>query len=329
MGMQRRALIGLAGGLGAVTALRGALAQIAEPYPVKPMKIVVGFPPGQASDVIARMLAAKLSEAFGQSAIVDNKPGAAGIVAHEAVKNAKPDGYTLLVGSTATLAVNPSLYRNLPYDPLKDFVPVALLISSPTYLIASPDLPVAGFREFVTYARERPGKLSYASAGAGTSSHIIMEALKKQEGLDIVHVPFKGSTAAMASVQSGDTPIAFDTATAVTPQAQAGKVRVLVTTAAKPTSQFPDAPALVEAGLPGFVFVPWAAMVAPAGTPAPIVEKLNAAVNRALQEKEMQTFVASIASVTRAGTPEELQAFMRSEIAIWGEAVRTSGAKLD
>ncbi|CAN5271526.1 tripartite tricarboxylate transporter substrate binding protein [soil metagenome] len=327
--MQRRTLIGLAAGLGAVTALRGALAQTAEPYPVKPVKIVVGFPPGQASDTIARMLAAKLTDAFGQSFIVDNKPGAAGIVAHEFVKNAKPDGYTLLVGSTATLAVNPALYRNLPYDPLKDFVPVALLISSPMYLIASPELPVASFREFVAYARERPGKLSYASAGAGTSSHIIMETLKKREGLDIVHVPFKGSSPALASVQSGDTPIAFDTATAVTPQAQAGKVKVLATTATKPTLQFPNAPALAEAGLADFVFVPWAAMVAPAGTPAPIVEKLNAALNRALQEKEMQTFVASIASVTRAGTPDALQKFMRGELALWGEAVRTSGAKLD
>jgi tripartite-type tricarboxylate transporter receptor subunit TctC len=326
--MQRRALIGLAGGLGAVTALRGALAQTAEPYPLKPIKIVVGFPPGQASDTIARLLAAKLTEAFGQSAIVDNKPGAAGIVAHESVKNARPDGYTLLVGSTATLAVNPSLYRNLPYDPLKDFVPVALLISSPTYLIASPDLPVASFREFVAYARERPGKLSYASAGAGTSSHIVMEALKKREGLDIVHVPFKGSPAAMASVQSGDTPIAFETATAATPQAQAGKIRVLATSAATRTAQFPDAPALAEE-LRDFVFVPWAAMVAPAGTPAPIVEKLNAAINRILQEKEMQAFVASIASVTRAGTPDELQAFMRRELALWGDAVRTSGAKVD
>lgn len=326
--MQRRALIGLAASLGAVTAFRDGRALATEPYPTKPMRIVVGFPPGQASDVIARILAAKLTEAFGQSAIVDNKPGAAGIVAHEAVKNAKPDGYTLLVGSTATLAANPALYSNLPYDPLKDFVPIALLISSPTYLIASPDLPVAGFREFVAYARERPGKLSYASAGAGTSSHIVMEALKKREGLDIVHVPFKGSPAAMASVQSGDTPIAFETATAATPQAQAGKIRVLATTAATRTAQFPDAPALVEE-LPGFVFVPWAAMIAPAGTPAPIVEKLNAAVNRALQEKEMQAFVASIASVTRAGTPAELQAFMRSELALWGDAVRASGAKLD
>lgn len=326
--MQRRALIGLAASLGAVTAFRDGPAHATEPYPTKPMRIVVGFPPGQASDVIARILAAKLTEAFGQSAIVDNKPGAAGIVAHEAVKNAKPDGYTLLVGSTATLAANPALYSNLPYDPLKDFVPIALLISSPTYLIASPDLPVAGFREFVAYARERPGKLSYASAGAGTSSHIVMEALKKREGLDIVHVPFKGSPAAMASVQSGDTPIAFETATAATPQAQAGKIRVLATTAATRTAQFPDAPALVEE-LPGFVFVPWAAMIAPAGTPAPIVEKLNAAVNRALQEKEMQAFVASIASVTRAGTPAELQAFMRGELALWGDAVRASGAKLD
>jgi tripartite-type tricarboxylate transporter receptor subunit TctC len=328
MGMQRRALIGLAGSLGAVTALGGALAQTAEPYPTKPLRIVVGFPPGQASDTIARILAAKLTDTFGQSVIVDNKPGASGIVAHESVKNSKPDGYTLLVGSTATLAANPALYSHLPYDPMKDFVPVALLISSPTYLIASPDLPVTSFREFVTYARERPGKLSYASAGAGTSSHIVMEALKKREGLDIVHVPFKGSPAAMASVQSGDTPIAFETATAATPQAQAGKIRVLATSAATRTAQFPDAPALTEE-LPGFVFMPWAAIVAPAGTPAPIVGKVNAAVNRILQEKEMQTFAASIASTTRAGTPEELQAFMRGELALWGEAVRASGAKLD
>lgn len=326
--MQRRALIRLAGGLGAVTASRGARAQTVEPYPIRPVKIVVGFPPGQASDTIARMLAAKLTEALGQSFIVDNKPGAAGIVAHEAVKNGRSDGYTLLVGSTATLAVNPSLYRKLPYDPLKDFVPVALLISSPTYLIASPALPVGGYREFVTYARERPGKMSYASAGAGTSSHIVMEAFKKREGLDIVHVPFRGSPAAMASVQSGDTPIAFETATAATPQAQAGRIRVLATTAATRTAQFPNAPALVEE-LRDFVFVPWAAMIAPAGTPAPIVETLNAAINRALQEKEMQTFVTSIASVTRAGTPGELEKFMQNELAIWGEAVRTSGATLD
>jgi tripartite-type tricarboxylate transporter receptor subunit TctC len=327
--MKRRTLIGAGAGLGVMALSRAGIAEDLASYPSKPVRIVVGFPPGQASDVVARIIAAKLGEEFNQSFIVDNKPGAAGIVAHEAVKSTRPDGYTLLIGSTATLAVNPTLYRQLSYDPLKDFTPISGLTATPMYLMINPGLPITSVRELVAYVRARPGRLSYPSAGSGTSSHIVMEMFKKQNGLDLVHVPFKGAPAAMISLQSGDTPIAFDIASVIAPHATAGKVKILATTAAQRTSQFPEVPTLVEEGLPGFVFVPWSAILAPAGTPGPIVEKLNAAVNRALKSKEMAAYLGNNTSSDLGGTPDALASFMRDEIERWGNAVRVSGAKVD
>ena len=215
---------------------------------------------------------------------------------------------------------------------LKDFVPVRPADFLADLSDGVPGLAAGSFPRCVRLPRKkgrRRAGCSMPQPAPGRRPTSSWRRSRSARGSTSYHVPFKGSPAAMASVQSGDTPIGFETATAATPQAQAGKVRVLATTAATRTSQFPDAPTLVEAGLPNFVFMPWAAVVAPAGTPAPIVEKVNAAVNRILQDKEMQTFAASIASFTRAGTPQELQAFMRNELALWGEAVRTSGAKLD
>jgi tripartite-type tricarboxylate transporter receptor subunit TctC len=327
--MQRRTLIGLGAGLGIAAASRAGVAQDLASYPSKPVRIIVGFPPGQASDLVARIMAAKLGEEFDQSFIVDNKPGAAGIVAHEAAKTTKADGYTLLLGSTATLAVNPTLYRQLPYDPLKDFTPICGLTATPMYLMVNPSLPIANVRELVAYVRARPGQLSYPSAGSGTSSHIVMEMFKKVNGLDLVHVPFKGAPPAMSSLQSGDTPIAFDIASVVAPHAVAGKVRILATTAAQRTPQFPEVPTLVEEGLPDFVFVPWSALLVPAGTPGAIVDKLNAAVNRALKGKEMAAYLGNNTSSALGGPPDALATFMREEIERWGNAVRISGAKVD
>lgn len=327
--MHRRNFIGPAACLGIVAITGEGFARDQSPYPSKPVRIVVGFPPGQASDVMARMIAAKLTQDFKQSVIVDNKPGAAGIVAHEAVKNAKPDGYTLLVGSTATLAVNPTLYQHLPYDPVKDFAPVAQLSATPMYLAVHPSLPVSNVQELVAYVRERPGQLSYASAGSGTSSHIVMEMLKKRAGMDLLHVPFKGSPGALASLLSGDTPVGFEIASVIIPHATTGKVKLLGTSSTERTPQFPGVPTLVEQGLAGFVFAPWSAMLAPAGAPAPIVETLNAAINTALQEKDFQAYLASSGSAARGGTPDALEAFIYSEMKSWGDAVRVSGAQVD
>lgn len=327
--MKRRDFVGLAASLGAIGSAKPGSAHDVDPYPSRPVRIVVGFPAGQASDVMARLLAAKLTEDFKQSVIVDNKPGAAGIIAHESVKNAKPDGYTLMIGSTATLAINPALHRHLGYDPLKDFAPVALLNTTPMYLAVNPDLGVANLRELVDYARARPGQLSYASAGSGTSSHIVMEMLKTRTGMDLTHVPFKGSPGALASVESGDTPLGFEISSVIIPHATTGRVKLLATSAADRTRQFPDVPTLVEEGLSGFVFTPWSAMLVPSATSVEVVGKLNGAVNRALQQQDLQTYFASSGSVARGGTPATLQAFIRDEMTVWGDAVRASGAQAE
>jgi tripartite-type tricarboxylate transporter receptor subunit TctC len=298
-------------------------------YPSKVIQLVVGFPAGQSSDIGARLMAKQMAEALKQSVYVDNKPGATGIIAHQFVKTAPPDGYTILFGSTATLAINPSLFRKLPYDPVKDFTPVAMLWVSPMFLVAAPDLPFNTFAEAVAYVKANPGKTTYGSGGSGSTQHITMELLKKELGLDMMHVPYKGTPGMLTDLIAGRVNFAFESASSIMPYIQSKSVKVLATSVATRLPIMPDLPTIAELGLPGFEAVTWAAFVAPAGTPAPIVARLNEAANKGLATPEMTEHFAKTYAQIRPGTPADLEAFMRKEIAKWSKAVAASGAQVD
>jgi tripartite-type tricarboxylate transporter receptor subunit TctC len=307
---------------------RGAFAEDRD-YPNHVVQLVVGFPAGQASDIGARLLAKGMADDLKQAVYVDNKPGATGIIAHQFVKNAAPDGYTVLFGSTATLAINPSLFRKLPYDPLKDFTPVAMLYASPMFLIASPDLPANTFAEAVAYVKANPGKMTYGSGGSGSTQHISMELLKREAGLDIMHVPYKGTPGMLNDLLAGRVNFAFEAATSIMPYIQAKSVKVLGTSVAARLPSMPDISTIAEQGFPGFEAMTWAALVAPVGTPAPIVERLNQAANKALVSKELTEHFGRTYSIPRPGTPAELTVFLRNENAKWAKAVAASGAQVD
>ena len=327
--MRRRHFLGATGGLLASAVASESFADARDTYPAEPIRWVVGFPPGQTTDVFARMLAAKLSLELNGNVFIDNKPGAAGIISHQYVKSAKPNGYTLLMGSTATMAINPALYSKLPYDPGTDFEPISGLANSPMYLVAGPTVPVNNVREMVAYARANTSTAAYASSGNGTTQHIAMESLKKQGEFPLQHIPFKGSPDALTSIMSGQVPFGFDNAIVVTPLAKSGKLKLLGVSGAVRTAHFPDVPTIQEQGFAGFVITTWSALVAPAGTPANIVQALNAAAARVLVDKETVDYLSANSLNSIAGTPEQLRQLMREEIVRWRDAVRVSGAKVD
>lgn len=298
-------------------------------YPGRTVQLVVGFPAGQASDIGARLLARAMADDLGQAVYVDNKPGATGIIAHQFVKNAAADGYTVLFGSTATLAINSSLFRKLPYDPLKDFAPVSLLWVSPMFLVAAPGLPFGSFAEAVAYVKANPGKTTYGSGGSGSTQHIAMELLKKELGLDMMHVPYKGTPGMLNDLIAGRVDFAFESASAIVPYIQAGSVKALATSVAARLPIMPDLPTIAEQGLPGFEAMTWAALVAPAGTPAPVVARLNESAGKALASREMTDNFARTYAQPRPGTPADLAAFLRTENARWAKAVAASGAQVD
>lgn len=317
-------------GLGAATAVTpGAFAQDGAVYPTRPIRLVVGFPPGQALDIGARVISARLTEVIGQPVVVDNRPGATGIISHEAVKNAAPDGYTLLMGSGASLAINPGLYRRLPYDPLRDFSPIALINTSPMFLVSGQAMPVHDVREMIAYVKARPGQLSYGSGGSGLTQHIAMEMLKKQAGLDLLHVPYRGSPAMVTDLIAGRVQFGFDTSTSILPHAAEGRVKLLGISSSERSAQAPEVPTIAEQGLPGFLALTWGCIVGPAGMPAPIVALLNAAVNRVLAMPEVVAHYANAGSTIRSGSAAMFGQFMAEEIARWGEAVAASGAQVD
>ena len=299
------------------------------PYPNRPIRLVVGFPPGQSLDLGARVIALKLTEELGQSVYVDNRPGASGIIAHVNVKSAAPDGYTLLMGSGATLAINPGLYRKLPYDPLKDFTPVVLVNSSPMYLVTATSTPVNNVREMIAWVKARPGQVSYGSGGSGLTQHIAMEMLKKDAGLDMVHVPYKGSPAMLVDLIAGRVLFGFDTSTSVLPQATSGRVKLLGISSAQRSPRTPDVPTIAEQGVPGFQALTWAGLVGPAGMSPAVTERLNAAVNRALLSPEVQEHYAVAGSTIAGGSTASFDTFLRQEIQRWGRAVEASGAQVD
>ena len=298
-------------------------------YPNKPVKVLTGFPAGQATDVLGREVAAKLAEQLGQQFFVDNKPGAAGIIATQAAMSAPADGYTLLLSSSGPLAVNPGLYSKLPYDPTKDFVPVAGIALVPLVLVTNPGFDAKSIKELVAMARSKPGKINYASGGNGVTNHLVMEMFRSAADVNITHVPYKGGPPALTDLMGGQVDVMFETTVATLPFVKQGKLRALAVSSSRRSSAAPELPTVAELGYPGFSGVPWVAIMAPANTPAPIVSKLNAEINKALASKTVRDNFLAQGAEPMPMSPEELGAFIKSEIGKWTKVVKDSGAKVE
>jgi tripartite-type tricarboxylate transporter receptor subunit TctC len=299
-------------------------------YPDKPIRLVVGFPPGQATDLVARAAAKKLQEVLGQPVIVDNKPGAAGIIGSETVAKAPPDGYTLVVGSSGTMAINPSLYSKLPYHPLRDFEPVSLLSVVPLFLAVNPAFPAQTAADLVKLAKASPGKINYGSGGSGVTSHLTMELLKHAQGMQLTHVPYKGSPAAVTDLIGGQVNTMIDTGPALLPHMRTGKLRILAVASEKRNAAAPEVPTMAEAGLGQFVAPAWIGLAAPKGTPREIVDVLAKALATGWRDAaDVKDQLNGLGAEPAATTPEEFAKFIQSEIDKWALAVKLSGAKVD
>ena len=307
--------------------LREALAQAK--YPTRQIQMVVGFPPGQSSDIGARNLAKHMSDVLKQSVYVENKPGAATIIGHQYLKAAAPDGYTIGYSSTGPLAINPTLYKKLPYDPQTDFEAIILLNSSPVYLVCNSKVPVSNYKEAIAYIKANPGKVEYGSGGSGLTVHITMELMKKQAGVDMLHVPYKGAAPMITDLIAGRVQFAFEVATAILPFAEAGQVKVLGVASLKRSAAAPQVPTLDEQGLTGFESSTWGVLLAPKGTSRDIINILNDAANKAIRTPESLEFFAKNGSEAKGGTPEECAAYMKREREKWAPAIIASGAQVD
>ena len=298
-------------------------------YPNKPVKVIVAFPPGQATDQAARAIAQKLSENLGQQFFVENKPGAASIIGSEAAAKSPNDGYTLFMGSSGSLAVNPGMYAKLPYDPIKDFVPISLALKVPFFVVVHPSVPAGSVKELVGYLKANPGKLNFGSAGNGASNHLSAELFKSVAGVDIVHVPYKGSPPAVTDLLAGQIGLMFETGPLIMPHVKSGRLKVLAVGSAQRSLAAPDLVTVAESGYPGFETVGWAGLLAPAGTPKEIVAKLNAQVVRILSQREVTDRFVTLGAELLSSSAEDFGAYIRSETAKWGKVIRDSGAKSD
>ncbi len=292
----------------------------AQSYPVKPIRIVVPYPPGGGTDVVARTIAQKLHETLGQPAIVDNRAGANGIIGTDQVAKAPADGYAVLI-TIATHAINPTLYAKLPYDSA-DLAPVSLLAEYPFVITVHPSLPAKTLKEFIAFAKSRPGQLSYASSGNGSGPHLGMELFKGMAGIDMVHVPYKGAGQAMTDLLSGQVPVFLNNFLAGMPMIKAGRLRALAVTGRQRSVAMPELPTVAEAGLPGFVVTGWYGMFVPAATPAPVVGALHAGVVKALKSKDVSERLSSEAAEIVAGTPREFADFLKTETEKWAAVIR-------
>jgi tripartite-type tricarboxylate transporter receptor subunit TctC len=304
----------------AVTA--GAQAQT---YPSRPIRLIVPFPPGGSTDILARALAQKLSEGLAQPVVIDNRPGAGGSIGSEAVAKAAPDGYTLLMAQLGPLAVSPGIYKNLPYDPVKSFAPVSRMAIVPSVLVVNPQVPVASAAELIAYARAHPGKLTYGSAGSGSTSHLTTEYFKLATGTDILHVPYKGVGPMLTDLISGQLSMGINGAPAVMSHVISGRLRALAVTGLTRVPSLPQIPTLVESGVEGFDASGWYGIVAPAGTAREIVMRLNGEIRRIMQTPELRTRLDNEGAIPAANSPEEFGAFIVSEIARWGAVLKRAG----
>ena len=309
--------------------LLAALSGAALGYPDRPVRLIVPYPPGQATDIVARVIAQKLAARLGQHFVVDNRSGAAAILGHEIAMKAAPDGYTLLMSSSGPLAINPGLYSKLPYDSLKDFDMIGRATIVPQFLVVNPGVPAASVRDLVELAKSKPGQLSYATGGAGQTNHLIMELFRSAAGIDVLHVPFKGSVAAVTDVIAGRIQMMFETGAASLPHVRSSRLRALAVSSIKRSPAAPEIPTVAESGFPGFDNVAWICLIAPKGTPQAVIMKLNAQMRSALEQQDVRDTFANVGTEPAPTTPQELREFVVAEIAKWGRAVKQSGAKIE
>jgi tripartite-type tricarboxylate transporter receptor subunit TctC len=304
-------------------------AAFAQAYPAKPVKIIVAFTPGSATDILARVLAEQFGKSMGQAFIVENKPGAGGSVGTAAAKDAPPDGYTLVAAGSGPFGINPGIYANLPYDPLKDFELIGNIVFTPQAIVVGAQTPYRSVKDLVAAAKAKPGEIAYASLGNGSTSHLTMEALQMAAGMKLNHIPFKGSSEAQAQIIGGSVPLMSDTVPGVLAQVKGGKLRAIGVAIPQRSPFLPDVPTIAEQGYPGFESVGWIGLAAPAGTPRPILDKLNAEIRKMLRDPAVKERFAQLAFTPVGDSREQFTAFVRSEITKWSKVARDSGAKAD
>ncbi len=307
-----------------------ALAAAAQPYPSRVVRLVVPYPPGGTTDILARQIAQRVSMEWGsQHMIVDNRAGAGGNIGTALVAKSPPDGYTLVFGSSSTHAINGALFKEIQFDPIRDFEPVTLAASSPAVLLVSADMPARTLAELIALAKSKPGELTFASNSTGSSNHLTGELLKRAAGIDMLHVPYKSATAAATDLMGGRVSLMFVNATTAVPHVRSGRLRALAVTSERRVPALPDVPTMVESGLAGFVVTPWWGIFAPAGTPRPVIDRLHRDIVAALRTKELTDFFAGQGTDIVGNTPEQFGAYVRREVVRWGEVVRASGATAD
>ncbi|NML47519.1 tripartite tricarboxylate transporter substrate binding protein [Ramlibacter sp. G-1-2-2] len=319
MQLSRRAVL-------AIAAASLATSSFADSWPSKPIRLIVPFPAGGGTDVITREVATKTA---GYNFIVDNKPGTGGNIGVDAAAKAAPDGYTLVMGQTSNLAINPTLYPRLPYDPTKDLTPVALVASSPLVIVASANSPYKTLADVVKASKEHPGSINFASAGNGTVGHLAAESFQKAAGIKLTHIPYKGAAQGATDVISGQVQLYFSTIPTLIGHIKSGKMRPLAVTAARRVDDLPQVPTVAESGYKGFEAVTWFGIVGPANLPKDMVAKLNADINKALKDPELKKAMDAQGADVMGGTPEQFSRLIRSDIAHWGTIVKESGAKID
>lgn len=298
-------------------------------YPARPIRIIDGFPAGGGTDFLARVIGQKLTERLGQSVIVDNRAGAAGNIGAEVAAKSPPDGYTLFIGLSSTLAPSPSLYSRLGYDVLRDFAPVTLVASGLYVLVVHPSLPAISLKALIALAKARPGQINYGSSGVGAPLHLAAEMLKARAGIDLVHVPYKGAAPVIAAVTAGEVSMGFASLAAALPMVKVGKLRALAVTSAGRSAAVPELPTVAESGFPGFDITPWYGILAPAATPREIVSLLNAEIGRIVRLPDVRKAFATQGLEAVSSTPEQLAAVLKAEIAQWAKVIRDANIRAD
>lgn len=301
---------------------------MAQAYPVKPLRVIVPFPPGGATDIMGRFVAQKLGEAFGQQAIVDNRPGANGTLGLDIAAKAAPDGHTLVVGQNGNLSISPGLTK-VPYDPLRDFSPITLLVASPHVIAVHPSLPARSLKDLLALARAKPGQLNYASTGAGSAGHLSVELLKKAAKIDMVHVPYKGAAPAMTDLIAGHVVLIFTSVLSTQSFAKAGRVRMLAVGSTQRSPSAPEVPTIAESGIPGFEVTSWWGALGPAGMPKDIVARLNGELVKIMKSQDARDRMAVLGADIVTSTPAEFTDYIKVESAKWGQVIRDSGARID
>lgn len=296
-------------------------------YPTKPLRLVVPFPPGGSADILGRAIGQKLSEGLGQPVVVENRPGAGTAIAADAVAKAPADGYTLMLGTVSSHAINPALNPKLPFDPVRDFTPISPVASIPFALLVHPSLPVKNVRELVAYARRQPGRLDYSSAGSGTSNHLAGELFESMTGTHLVHIPYRGSAPALQDLIAGRVALMFDLVLTAAPHVKSGAVRGIAVTGATRSTVLPDLPTVAESGLPGYEVSAWFGIFAPAGVPQPVVARLNAEIAKAMAAPDLRQRLVSQGAEPLTSSPAEFAAYLKSEIAKWAKVVADAGMK--